>query len=80
MAFLTGAPLVPCFIERVGAGRFMVRAGRADRRATGTRPRDEAIQAAAQEFADQLSARVRRRPEYWYQFYRYWDRPAGERV
>ena len=27
MGFLTGAPLVPCFIERSGPGRFKVRAG-----------------------------------------------------
>jgi len=40
------------------------------------RPRDEAIQAAAQEFADQLGARVREHPEYWYHFYRYWDAQA----
>jgi predicted LPLAT superfamily acyltransferase len=37
------------------------------------RPRDEAIQAAAQDFANQLGARVRVHPEYWYHFYRYWD-------
>jgi predicted LPLAT superfamily acyltransferase len=36
-------------------------------------PRDEAIQAAAQDFANQLAARVRTHPEYWYHFYRYWD-------
>jgi len=77
MAFTTGAPLLPCFIERVQAGRFKVRAGvpiLVDR----TRPRDEAIQRAAQDFADQLGARIRARPEYWYHFYQYWDAPAGE--
>ena len=36
-------------------------------------PRDAAIQDAAQRFADQLAARVERRPELWYHFYRYWD-------
>jgi len=71
MGFLTGAPLVPSFMERVEGSRFIVRAGvpiHVDR----DRPRDEAIQAAAQDFADQLSARVRARPEFWYHFYRYW--------
>jgi len=76
MAFMTGAPLLPCFIERMRPGRFKVRAGvpiHVDR----NRSRDEAIQQAAQDFADQLGARIRARPECWYHFYRYWDAPAG---
>ena len=79
MAFTTGAPLLPCFIERLRPGRFMVRAGEPIV-VNRNKNRDEAIQVAAQDFADQLSVRVRRRPEYWYHFYRYWDQPAGERV
>lgn len=77
MGFMTGAPLVPCFMERQGTGIFRVRAGvpiSVDR----TRPRDEAIQAAAQDFADQLTARVRMHPEFWYQFYSYWDAQGGD--
>ena len=72
MAFLSGAPLVPCFIERLADGRFSVRAGDPVFVATDV-PRDQAIQHAAQQFASQLEVRVRRCPEYWYQFYRYWD-------
>jgi len=72
MAFMTGAPLLPCFIERLRPGRFAVRAG-VPIIVNRDRPREEAIQAAAQDFADQLSARVRTHPEYWYHFYRYWD-------
>ncbi|HXI30072.1 MAG TPA: lysophospholipid acyltransferase family protein [Vicinamibacterales bacterium] len=75
MGFMTGAPLVPSFMERVGPSHFIVRAGTpivVDR----DRPRDEAVQAAAQAFADQLEARVRAHPEFWYQFYRYWDAQA----
>ena len=66
-------------MERSGRSRFIVRAGRpihVDR----DRPRDEAIQAAAQAFADQLSDRVRAHPEFWYHFYRYWGaqtNPSG---
>ena len=44
LAYLTGAPLVPCFIERVGPGRFTTFAWPpiyVDR----TLPRDAAIQA-----------------------------------
>jgi KDO2-lipid IV(A) lauroyltransferase len=72
MAFMTGAPLLPCFIERVRPGRFAVRAGTpiiVDR----SKSRDDAIQVAAQDFANQLAARVRTHPEFWYHFYRYWD-------
>jgi lauroyl/myristoyl acyltransferase len=72
MGFMTGAPLVPSFMERLGPSRFIVRAGTpivVDR----SRPRDEAVQAAAQDFADQLAVRVRAHPEFWYHFYRYWD-------
>jgi KDO2-lipid IV(A) lauroyltransferase len=72
MAFMTGAPLLPCFIERLRPGRFLVRAG-VPIAVNRDRPREEAIQTAAQDFADQLAARVRTHPEYWYHFYRYWD-------
>ena len=75
IAFMTGAPLLPCFVERVGPGRFKACAG-VPIEVRRDRPRDEAIQAAAQEFADQLGARVREHPEYWYHFYRYWDAQA----
>jgi lauroyl/myristoyl acyltransferase len=72
MAFMTGAPLLPCFIERVRPGRFAIRAG-TPIAVNRSKPRDEAIQEAAQDFADQLGARVRTHPEFWYHFYRYWD-------
>jgi lauroyl/myristoyl acyltransferase len=76
MAFMTGAPLLPCFIERLRPGRFAVRAG-VPIIVNRDIPRDEAIQAAAQDFANQLAARVRTHPEYWYHFYRYWDAEAA---
>jgi lauroyl/myristoyl acyltransferase len=72
MGYLTGAPLVPCFIERTGAGRFKVRAGDPIHVATDA-PREEAIQRAAQQFAGQLETRLRANPQYWYHFYSYWD-------
>jgi KDO2-lipid IV(A) lauroyltransferase len=78
MGYLTGSPLVPCFIERLAPGRFRLRPGTPIVVARD-RPREEAIQTAAQQFADQLSARIRRHPQFWYQFYRYWEsqRPPG---
>jgi KDO2-lipid IV(A) lauroyltransferase len=73
MGYLTGAPLMPCFIERSdGDPAFNVFVGHPIVVATD-RPRDEAIQRAAQQFADELTQRVRSHPEHWYQFYRYWD-------
>lgn len=72
MAYLTGAPIVPCFIERVGAGRFVAHPGEPIFLAR-TQPRDDAIAGAAQRVASEVEARVRAHPEYWYQFYRYWE-------
>jgi KDO2-lipid IV(A) lauroyltransferase len=72
MAHATGAPIVPCFIERTGAGRFAPRPGTPIFVSTGL-PRDRAIAGAAQQVADALAARIRIHPELWYHFYRYWD-------
>jgi KDO2-lipid IV(A) lauroyltransferase len=72
LAYMTGAPLVPCFIERVGPGRFTTLAHPpiiVDRRL----PREEAVRAATQQVAAAIQSRVQANPESWYQFYRYWD-------
>jgi KDO2-lipid IV(A) lauroyltransferase len=74
MGFLTGAPVLPCFIERTGPARFMVTPGEPIVVDTAL-PRDTAIQRAAQHFADQLSAHIRAHPSYWYHFYSYWTAP-----
>lgn len=72
IAYLTGAPLLPCFIERIGPERWRISAEEpiyipkdGDREAN--------IQAAAQQMANALATRVRANPEHWYHFYRYWD-------
>jgi KDO2-lipid IV(A) lauroyltransferase len=72
MGYLTGAPLVPCFIERLGRARFNVHAGEPIVVSREV-PRDEAITQAAQQFADQLAARIAIRPQNWYHFYPYWQ-------
>jgi KDO2-lipid IV(A) lauroyltransferase len=77
MAQVSGAPLLPCAVERIGSGRF---------RAIPVAPvfvstdmsREEALQRAAQDVADAIEARVREHPEYWYHFYRYWDAQRDE--
>jgi lauroyl/myristoyl acyltransferase len=71
LGYLSGAPLVPCFIERQADGRFLVLPGvpiHVDREL----PRDEAVRRAAQAFASALEARIHERPDLWYQFYPYW--------
>lgn len=77
MAFMTGAPLLPCFIERIGPGRFRVTNGEPIR-VSRDGDRETNIRAAAQQMANELSARVRTRPELWYHFYRYWDAQKEE--
>jgi KDO2-lipid IV(A) lauroyltransferase len=72
MAHVTGAPVLPCSIERIGPGRFRARPG-APIYVAADIPRDEAIAAAAQQVADALATQVREHPELWYHFYRYWD-------
>ena len=72
MAYLSGAPVLPCAIERLGPGRFKARPG-TPIYVSREMPRDEAIARAAQQVADDLEARIRDHPEFWYHFYRYWD-------
>jgi lauroyl/myristoyl acyltransferase len=77
LAYMTGAPLVPCFIERVGPGRFTTLACppiHVDR----ALPREQAVQDATQRVAAAIEARVRANPDSWYQFYRYWQAQDGE--
>jgi len=72
LAYLTGTPMVPCFLERVSAGRFATIALEpiyVDR----DLPRHEAITRATQQVADALGSRIRLKPHLWYQFYPYWD-------
>jgi len=77
MAALTGAPLAVCSIERGRTRRFLARIG-PEITVVSAENREESIRAAAQQVADQLSELVRRRPECWYQFYRYWDAQADD--
>ncbi|HET7217760.1 MAG TPA: lysophospholipid acyltransferase family protein [Vicinamibacterales bacterium] len=77
LAHASGAPLLPCSIERAGPGRFRARPAPPIFVATDI-PRDEAIARAAQEIAGVVEDHVRRHPEYWYHFYRYWDAQRDE--
>jgi lauroyl/myristoyl acyltransferase len=77
MAHITGAPLVPCAVERIGPGRFRARPVQPIFIATDLE-RDEALRRGAQEVANAIEARVREHPDYWYHFYRYWDAQRDE--
>ncbi len=76
MAYMSGAPLIPCFLERIGPDRFRTFAAdpiEVDRQLG----REEAIRQATQRVADAIEARVRANPHAWYHFYRYWDAQRG---
>jgi lauroyl/myristoyl acyltransferase len=72
MGHVTGAPILPCTVERIAPGRFAICPSAPVQVATDV-PRDEAIAAAAQKVAEAVEQRIRERPELWYTFYRYWD-------
>lgn len=72
MAYMTGAPLLPCVIERIGPQRFRI-VNEEPVWVSRDGDREANIQAAAQRVADALAVRVRARPDLWYHFYRYWD-------
>jgi lauroyl/myristoyl acyltransferase len=71
LAYLTGAPLLPCSIVRLPDGRYRVKPGQPIY-VSRDMDRDRAVALAAQAFATDLEARIRETPEYWYQFYPYW--------
>jgi lauroyl/myristoyl acyltransferase len=77
LARLSGAPMVPCFIERIGPGRFLAQADTPIYVESDV-DRDRAVQQATQRFAANLESRVRAHPEFWYHFYRYWGAQADE--
>ncbi|HEY8550685.1 MAG TPA: lysophospholipid acyltransferase family protein [Vicinamibacterales bacterium] len=72
LAWMTGAPLLPCAIYRVANGRFAVRPGEPII-ISRELDREHAVQAGAQAFATQLEKLIREHPYYWYQFYPYWQ-------
>jgi KDO2-lipid IV(A) lauroyltransferase len=71
LAYLTGAPIIPCFIVRRADGRFDMRVESAIDVAR-TQDRQVAVRDAAQRFADVLGRHILAKPECWYQFYSYW--------
>ena len=76
MGYLSEAPLLPCFIERLGPGRFSIQPGEPIF-VSRELPRGEAVHTATQAFAAQLEARIRANPHHWYQFYPYWKAQDG---
>lgn len=69
LALMSGAPLFPFFAFRVGSGRYHVRLSEPIRLTPASRKdRGETIRRAAQAYADQLAAELRRRPLAWFHF------------
>ena len=71
MGYLADAPLVPCFIERLGTARYSVQPGEPIFVCRDL-PREDAIRVATQQLAEQLERRVRANAHQWYHFYPYW--------
>jgi KDO2-lipid IV(A) lauroyltransferase len=72
LAYMTGAPLLPCSVVRLPSGRFRVRPG-TPIVVSRELDRETAVRQAAQAFADQLEACIRETPHAWYQFYPFWQ-------
>lgn len=70
IASASGAPLLPTVVYREDDG-FVVECG-APVYVPRDGDRDENVQRAMQTVADFFAVRIGDRPEYWYQFYRYW--------
>jgi len=71
LASATGAPMLPTFVYRKEGAGFLVECGPAIY-VSSEGNREENIQVAMQSVADAFAAHIRKRPEYWYQFYRFW--------
>jgi KDO2-lipid IV(A) lauroyltransferase len=72
IGYLSGAPLLPAFMLRREDNRFQCWLGEPIV-VDSSRPTQQAVQDATQAFATQLESQIRRNPQLWYQFYRYWD-------
>jgi lauroyl/myristoyl acyltransferase len=77
MGYLTGAPIVPCFMTRLAPARFRVEMGSPIPVPSGV-SRDDAVRQVAQGFADQLAGRIMAAPHHWYHFYPYWPGPEDD--
>ncbi|MBI5487876.1 MAG: lysophospholipid acyltransferase family protein [Deltaproteobacteria bacterium] len=72
LALVSGAPLFHFFSMRLGRRRYRFTAAGPVRLEVASRAaREEAIRRAAQCYADELEAVVRRHPEQWYSFERF---------
>ena len=76
MSYLTGAPLLPCFINRAGPGRFTVHLGDPIR-VSRDRPARRSDSAARRRTSPISSASAcGHHPDHWYHFYRVLGRAA----
>jgi KDO2-lipid IV(A) lauroyltransferase len=79
IAHLSGAPLLPAFMVRQPDGRFNGWFGDVID-VDATEGVDQGVQRATQAFASELERQIERTPQFWYQFYPYWQRDEGRRA
>jgi predicted LPLAT superfamily acyltransferase len=72
-ALVTGAPVVPTFAVKRGAGYDMIAWPAIRVQAARRRDRQQAIRRAQQTFVRYLSYQVRRDPYQWHNFFDFWD-------
>ncbi len=75
VAQMTGAPILRCFMMRLGHAHYRLEVDRAITvpRPQSRRARRMAVEAACAEWAARLESQLRRFPFQWHNFYRYWD-------
>jgi lauroyl/myristoyl acyltransferase len=72
IASASGAPMLPTVVYRGDDDGFVVECG-PPVYVSRDGDRDENVRQAMQTVADFFAVRIGERPEYWYQFYRYWS-------
>ncbi len=70
LSVMTGAPIVPCFILRVG-GRFLVRI-EPPVAAPATKDRQQTLVDITQAWSDVMESYIRRHPDHWVWMHRRW--------
>lgn len=79
LAAMTGAPIYSCFFTTDDEGRFHARLGEPIRLSAPRGERHAEIEAGMRQYAADLEALVRERPDQWYCFYPFWEDPARHR-
>jgi lauroyl/myristoyl acyltransferase len=77
IGYLSGAPLLPAWVIRQADGRFCASFGEPIA-VDASKPTEDSVRVATQDFAAQLESQIRAHPHLWYQFYPYWGTDGAE--